>query len=882
MRTHLFARSPYRRLLMSLTASMLTVAFGSVLDAQSAPSIDTNSLACQLQQSAASNTQTNDLSVSPNPTPMPQTCGNTNQPNSQNDEMDTSSESTQWNSQGPRQNRPDKDAGRRKPLPPEPLTELQRFVTASTGQVLPLYGASLFTDRRTAFGPVDHAAAPPDMIIGPDDELHIHIWGQVNYNATLKVGREGEIHLPQAGTVRVAGLPYSAVAQHLRTALDRVYRNYQLSVELGQIHSIQIYAAGWVRQPGQYTVSALSSLVDAVFLCGGPSASGSMRHVELKRQGRTIADFDLYALLVRGDKSGDAQLQDGDVLFVPAAGPQIALLGSVRQPAIYELRGTETAGDLLDAAGGRTALADGARISIDRVDAGAKRWAFEIVTDAAGLGTRLNDGDIVHVASITPDYRETVTLRGAIANPGHFRWHPGMHLSELMPDRDALVSRDYWWRRAQLGLPAPEFMPLIDALKVSPSTASTPHSMPRTWLDMPVHDQELLTTPQLAKPGADPSRDPTQYPNTQQMPPDNSAQAGTQRQSNNAENTSVTLRDSLATAQSSNALTRHDLLSTPTAQTNWNYAVIERLDRSTMTTSLIPFALGRLVLQHDASQDRELEPGDVVTVFSQDDLHLPVAQQTKYVQIEGEVAHGGVYSVAPGETLRDVVKKAGGVTENAYLYGTNFTRKSTQRIEQRVFNDYVDRLEQELARNSISLAAGGSGQSGDSTRNQVDSIDRLLISKLRSVQPTGRIVFTLKPISNSSTELPDLVLEDGDRLVIPSLPATVQVIGAVYNQNAFLYRGDARVGDYLRMAGGATRNADRGKAFVLRANGSVTAAAMDKSLFASGFDHQRLYPGDTVVMPERGVRMGAMRELLNWAQLFSQLSLGAAAINVIK
>ena len=187
-----------------------------------------------------------------------------------------------------------------------------------------------------------------------------------------------------------------------------------------------------------------------------------MRHIQLKREGKVLTDFDLYELLVKGDKTGDMQLQPGDVLYIPPAGPQVALFGSVREPGIYELRGDETLGGLLDAAGGRTAMAVGSHISIDRIADHARRSAFELADDAEGLDARLADGDIVRVDPIASNYRDTVTLRGSVANPGHFRWRPGMHLSDLIPDRDSLVTRGYWWRRTQLGLPAPEFMAAAD------------------------------------------------------------------------------------------------------------------------------------------------------------------------------------------------------------------------------------------------------------------------------------------------------------------------------------------------------------------------------------------------------------------------------------
>jgi protein involved in polysaccharide export with SLBB domain len=757
---------------------------------------------------------------------------------------------------------------RKQTMPPEPPTEFQRFVASTTGRMLPIYGARLFAALPASFGPIDQGPAPQDMVVGTGDELRIRIWGQINFSANLRVSREGEIYLPKVGAVHVAGLAFSSVAGHLRTALERVYRNFELSVDMGEIHSIQVYVTGQARQPGEYTVSALSTLVNAVFLCGGPSGAGSMRHVELKREGKVLTDFDLYALLVKGDKTGDVQLQSGDVLFIPAAGPQVALLGSVRLAAIYELRGQESIEGLLDAAGGRTAVASGGRISVERIEDHAQRRAFELKADAAGLATLLADGDIVRIDPIVSNYRDTVTLRGSVANPGRFLWHAGMRLSELMPDKDSLVSRDYWWQRTQLGLPAPEFVPFLSTLASQPQTDRFPMQQSGSYPGQPTDSY------------AESARGT-------QMPPQPSAgdPSAAMRRASDARSTGAT--GTLGSIEVRNQEGRETALLRPAFQTDWDYAVIERLDTATMATSLIPFNLGKLVLGHDASQDLELQPGDVITIFSQDDIHQPIDRQTKYVRLEGEFVQAGVYSVLPGETLRSLVKRAGGLTDKAYLYGSEFTRLSTRAIEQKRLKEYADRLEHQLARDSIKMAGLGNGSSSGNSQEtgiqgQVNSVNRDLIARLRQLQPTGRIVLNMRPRSMGESDLPETPLEDGDQLLVPSTPATIQVVGAVLNQNAFLYRNGARAGEYLHQAGGPNRDADRRQTFVLRADGSVTGHNVGQSIFSSGFNNVRLNPGDTVVVPEKSIGPGAMREFLSWSQMFSQLALGAAAIDVLK
>jgi len=729
-------------------------------------------------------------------------------------------------------------------VPPEPPTEFQNFVAATTGQMLPIYGAKLFTNQPASFGPIDRGPAPAELIVGTDDELRIRVWGQVNFSANLRVSREGEIYLPKVGAVHVAGIPFSEVPSHLRSAMERVYRNFELSVDMGEIHTIQIYVAGMARRPGEYAVSALSTMVDALFADGGPSPAGSMRHVQLKRDGKIVADFDLYALLVNGDKSGDLQLQPGDVLYIPSMGPQVALIGSVRQAGIYELRGQEPISQLLEAAGGRTAISSGARLFMDRIEEHAQRRAFEVANDSAGLETVLADGDILRIDPIISNYRDAVILRGAVANPGHFLWHEGMRLSELLPERDALVKRDYWWKRTRLGLPAP-------LLAVAPSAGG------------PIDGALGQTSPQES---TQMSRQNQTYPLTTVQGPGTHSGAA-----------QVVVPESTETM-------KPEAVQSPAAQTNWNQAVIERLDTSTMTTSLIPFSLGKLVLDHDMSQDLELKPGDVVTIYAQQDILLPIKEQTVYVELSGEFVHPGIYSATAGETLRSLVSRAGGLTGQAYLYGSRLTRASSQAAEQLQMNEYADRLEHQVERNSIGLVseASGAGQSASVSGDQLSSLNREMIARIRQVRASGRVVLTISPQSTGLNALPDMHLEDGDRLVVPFIPETIQAVGALFNPHAFLYSNHATVGEYLHLAGGPNRQADRKRMFVLRADGSVVGHDMGHSFFEDDFKKLRLYPGDAIVVPEKDVHPSNLNQIMMWSQLASQASLSALEVGTLK
>jgi polysaccharide biosynthesis/export protein len=689
-------------------------------------------------------------------------------------------------------------------LPPLPTTEFQRFVSATTGQELAVFGVDLFKSMPASFGVMDYGPASGETIIGANDELRIRIWGQVNFSADLRVSREGEIYIPKVGAVHVAGLPFSAIGAHLREAVNRVYRNYDLTVDMGAIHSIPIYVTGHARRPGEFTVSALSTLIDAVFSSGGPSADGSMRHIMLKRAGKVVADFDLYQLIVSGDKAGDMQLEAGDVLYIPVVGAQVALVGSIRGSAIFELRGKETIGNLVEIAGGITALGSNAHLSLERIVDHDGRTSFTLTADDRGMATALADGDIVRIDPILPDFRQTVTLRGAVANPGRFRWHEGMRLSELMPERDALVKRDYWWRRTQLGLPAPEFATLAE------SAAPEPVSL-------------------------------------------------------------------VATSTSANSQSGPVAVGEAATETNWNNAVVERLDPATMTTKLLSFEVGKLVLEHDASQDLILMPGDVVTIFSQADIQIPIREQTKYLTLKGEFIHPGVYSVGPGETLHSVVARAGGLTPQAYVYAASFTRRSTQALEQQQLDEFGDQLERQLLHHSVATAIAGDSVPG----RQTAALNRELIARLRSVRATGRIVLNMKSDQAGKYELPDMSIENGDAIVVPFTPETVLVEGAVFNPHAFLFESNHTVGEYLRLAGGPNRDADRKRILVLRGDGTVISRNTNASAFNRGLERIVLYPGDSILVPEKNIKLSPMNLALLWTQALSQSTTGALEANAL-
>jgi len=789
---------------------------------------------------------------------------------------------------------------------PSPPTEFQLMVRASVGRLLPVYGDSLFRQVPTTFAPLREVNVTPGYIIGPGDQLLIRIWGQVNFNAQVTVDRSGSVYLPQVGEIHVAGLPYDQVRSHIHDAVGRIFKSFDLEVEMGQLRSIQVFVVGQARRPGTYTLSSLSTLVTALFATGGPSVQGSLRDIQLRRNGQIVTHFDLYDLLLLGDMSKDAPLLSGDVVFIPPVGPQVGIAGSVRVPAIYELKGATSVEQGLQFAGGLTSTASLFRASLERMDENNTRAVLNVPLQGAGFATPLRQGDVLRVLPFSPQFQNTVTLRGNVAEPGRFAWRPGMKLSEIIPDNRSLVTRDYWERRNQLGVPGPEF---------KAEYSNNPDQYPR--------DANGNRRPPVYN-----GTGPYYNNNQQQQQANNGQQNSTQNQAQNSnqnygslngQNIDQNLLPQLDSQQpelnnqpngqnnSQNTTQGNDLgggslanqqqqlswnggnlprprinVALPVPEIDWSYAVIERLNQQTLTTSLVPFNPGKLVQDHDPTQDLTLEPGDVVTIFSQVDISVPQDQRTKFVRLEGEFAAAGIYSVKPGETLRQLVARAGGLTTNAYLFGSEFTRESTRIFQQQRLNDYLSNLELEIDRSTINAASASvTPQDTAATAAEV-SASRSLVSKFRTLRATGRIVLTLDPNATGLDRLPDLPLEDGDRFTVPSRPSTVNVVGAVYDQNSFLFNQRQQVAAYVRLAGGPTRDADDKHAFIIRADGSVVSRQSRSGVFGNTFVSTRMNPGDTVVIPEKVPRPSALRNFVNYSQIFSQLALGAAAIAVLQ
>ena len=782
-----------------------------------------------------------------------------------------------------------------KPLP-WPETEFEQMAADSAGRPLPLFGQSLFDQPPSTFAPMDLLQVPSDYIIGPGDELQVKIWGQIEADLRVTVDRSGQIYIPQVGQISVAGIHYGELEQHLKSEISKIFRNFNLTANVGRLRSIQILVVGNARYPGTYTISSLSTLVNAIFASGGPSPQGSLRHIQVRRDGATITDFDFYDLLIKGDKSKDVRLQPGDILYIPPVGPLAAISGSVNTPAIYELKSSSTLNDLIEIAGGLSSLADTSKITIDRLVDHQSRKTLEFHYDEQSRAVALQDADIVRVLSIVPSFQDTVNLRGNVANPGRYPWKAGMRVGDLIPNAEALLTRRYWLDRAAIGNGRATEYP------VQPQRPRTfrclPGRQPASGVNPSGGAPSNATPNSSATPDFQDSTGNYNYPDNLQNPTgslnlpyvpcepveqdstDSSSLRNSDRTSQTNQDRNQMYRDNFANDLMAKNVTSDLRRLAP--EINWDYAIIQRVNPTDLTSKLLWINPRKAIIEHDEASNLELQPGDIVTIFSQRDISVPQAERSQYIVIEGEVQRPGVYKLEINETLRSVLQRAGGLTPDAYVYGSQLLRESARVEQQKSLDELVRGMEVQIRQSSLSMASSTSG--GDAQQlAQLQAAQEGVVAQLRGIRATGRVALPVNPFDKKITDFPDMALEDSDRLIVPHIPSIVSVVGNVYNPGSFIFNSHTSSGAYLDMAGKGKPQSDLHHAYVVRANGIVVAANNVNGLFTgSKFDRLRLYPGDEIVVPYKLSTGAFVRGLRDWTQIASQIALTAAALAVVR
>ncbi|HTU65135.1 MAG TPA: SLBB domain-containing protein [Steroidobacteraceae bacterium] len=718
------------------------------------------------------------------------------------------------------------------------------------------FGYELFERAPSTFAPVTDVPVPSDYVVGAGDEIEVQLYGNQNRTLHLTVGRDGRVSFPELGPIAVAGQSFSAAKSSIEARVARQMIGVRANVSMGDTRAIRVLVVGEARSPGSYTISGLGTITSALYAAGGVKPIGSLRNIELKRNGAVVRRFDLYDLLLRGDTSDDAKLLPGDVVFIPPVGPTVGVDGEVRRPAIYELNGETSVTDLVKLAGGLTAESDLTNGALTRIDPTGNRVVLNVQLGAGGDSQPVRNGDLLRVSRLRPTLDAGINLQGHVFAEGAFAYRQGLRLSDVLrsvddlkPDADPhyiLIRRELPPERRIVAVSAD----LTAALAAPGSDADTP-LMPR---DRIIVFDSTTNREHVIRPLLEEIRQQSNFLNPTavvhvdgrtKQPGDYPLEAG------------MTVRDLVRAGGSLS-----DAAYGGKAELT-RYKVVDGEQRRTELISLDLTA----AMRGDPGANLRLQPFDSLSI-----KEIPDWGEQETVQILGEVRFPGRYAISRGETMRSVLKRAGGLSELAFPSGSVFTREELREREQVQLEQLTERLRKDLAVLALQSAAANQSQAGTAV-----AVGENLMTQLRASKAVGRLVINLPRVMSGADPVDDVILRNGDKLMVPKLRQEVTVIGEVQSPTSQLYRAGLTRDDYISLSGGMTRKADKSKAYIVRADGSVIASA-GNSWFARSAQ-VGMQPGDTVVVPLDTERMPALPFWQAVTQIVYNLAISAAAVN---
>jgi polysaccharide export outer membrane protein len=718
------------------------------------------------------------------------------------------------------------------------------------------FGYDLFKGASSTFAPMTDVPVPSDYIVGAGDQLNVQLFGGTNRNVRLVVGRDGRISFPELGPINVAGRTFANVVADIEQRVHREMIGVRASVSMGDTRTIRVFVAGEANRPGSYSVSGLSTITSALYAAGGVNPIGSLRDVQLKRNGAVVRRLDLYDLLLHGDTSDDAKLLSGDVVFIPPVSTTVAVDGEVHRPAIYEIKGDTSVADIVKLAGGPTTEADTSRVAMVRVNDKRARVVVDVpLDDATGRSELLRSGDSLRVLRLRPTLDEGVTIEGHVYRPGSVAWHEGMRITDVIGSIDELKPNadiNYVLIRREL---APDRR--LAVLSADLSAALRDPASPKNLVLMPrdrvvVFDTESGRQQMLA-------------PVLEEM----------RRQSRLDRPSEVVRVDGRVNAAGDYPLEPKmrvsDLLRAGGGLQDAAYGGKAELTRYRLaddarTTELIEIDLAA-ILKGDPTADLLLQPFDFLNV-----KEIPEWSQQEQIVLSGEVRFPGTYPIQRGETLNSVLNRAGGITSLAFTQGAVFIRTELIEREQQQLDKLADRLQGDLASTALQAAAINQGSAG-----QALAVGQSLLNQLKTTKAVGRLVIDLdRVIASNRNSVDDIALRNGDRLVIPKIKQEVTVIGEVQTATSHFYREKLTRDDYIGLSGGLTRKADRKRIYVVRANGSVVSSEGAGWFRRSA--QVAMAPGDTIVAPLDTERLPALPLWQAVTQIIYNLGIAAAAV----
>ncbi|WP_166424730.1 SLBB domain-containing protein [Paraglaciecola sp. 20A4] len=785
------------------------------------------------------------------------------------------------------------------------------------------FGYDLF-DSSTAtasFAPPTNLPVPADYLLGPGDSIRVQLFGKVSEQHELQVNNEGIIEVPDLGPMNVAGLSYNEFKKQLTERYAEQVIGVTPNISMGELRTIQIYMVGEAYQPGAYTVSALSTITNALFSSGGINDVGSLRHIQLKRAGKTITEFDLYDLLVYGDTNKDMRLQQGDVIFIPIVKKLVSVDGKVRRPAIYEATDNDTMASMLNIAGGLLPTAAATSLQVAR---STPSDGFQVKTinmqNRSGQAFKLAAGDFINVPAAGSEFNNAVVVMGAYATPGLTQWNPSLTLADLVNRNSLLGTTDVDYA---LIIRGPKFARQSEIVQFEPAKVlSGEYNMALNASDKvlffnrftPVDPEDKQDqTQNKSSIGSTNQQQDTKSVNNIPMQSGMNGASVSNNQNPQFENTlrdqsagnnrrnSKDLKNSDDNEQSAaNFLQELDLASFTEkylilektkylSREELLAPIVERLQNESTQSSPMKLVevtgqvkfpgvypvqknanvrdlilagggllesaylqkaeISRTSLDNDHALSIEHIQIDLIdsmlgnnniALQSKDTLNVlrtPDWHENKKVELVGEVVFPGVYQIKKGETLAQLVERAGGLTEEATVKAVIFTREELKERERENLDKSVENLRQQIASTNLS---------GSQNVKTIDYQEAtLILDELLNVEPVGRLVIDMPQII-AGNPTADLSLKDGDKLFVPNISSAVSVVGEVFVPSTHIFKYGKTLEQYIANSGGENDRADMDDVYIVKADGSVT---IPESSFWFSSKETVLEPGDTIVVP---------------------------------
>lgn len=797
------------------------------------------------------------------------------------------------------------------------------------------FGYDLFASSPSTFAPVYDTPVPADYLLGPGDSLHLTFYGKDNNHYEIPVDREGMVSIPGLGPLVVNGLTFAEAKSIIVERVKEQIIGAQASVSMGQLRSIRVFILGEAYKPGAYTISSLSTVTHALVVSGGLNDIASMRNIQLKRAGEVVATLDLYELLIRGDNRNDKVLQAGDVVFIPPVQKSVTVKGQVRRPAIYELKNENNIQEVVSLAGGLLPNGFAKSVNVTRISELGKR---QLTVDLSKSAPVLNGDEVVVPKisefideSITVigavsrpgkyQWAEGQTVGSLLSSKSN----------DLLPEADleyGLIVREvnssgqisilqfdlrsiYGQLEQDLPLDKNDRILIFSRLEKESLTSFNLDELAYTHEELDNNQKLRLQALIDAKLfweriGVETTIESDGFEEEEQ---DDIFNSSIIELSEEEEQQLVEYRDTtdfsrtrlltplIAQLREQSRSGQPILLVEVAGAVKYPgiYPLPEGGDvrhiikasggltesafaEKSEITKVVLDDLGRAMVKHvDFSPAQVMSKDQVIPLSSRDRINIfnvPSWQEELTVTLKGEFVFPGEYTIRRGESLSDLVARAGGLTEFANPEASIFTREELREREQINIRKLAEDLRREVASQNLR------GGSQSSTIISYDDA-RVLLRDLTRIEAIGRLVIDLPEVIAADSDY-DINLQDGDELLIPAINNTINVIGEVYQPTSHVFNGAATYLDYIETSGGFKDFADEEKVYIIRANGSVFVPNTKKK---QGYwftrEERRTFevkPGDTIVVPFNSNHVDNITLWTNVSQVLYQFAVTIAAI----